>query len=273
MKMFGIYGSIRFSLLLSGFVIVLVPFTSFIQGGDIALAMFDGERTPYRDATWTKLIFLAIILGFHRIFFSTASASVVVGLNRSIAPHHRAVVNQLNKIGGNIAKTFGPVLSGSMIASSFLLFGSDIQRFASVLAFSVLSVISISVSVLSMQLLGDCNLIESWNRLEKKKKQQLHHYDAEIVHTIDVALYIWFVSWLVRIVIACVHKYSFTRGTGAVRGMNQMLCHAFTTTNMTAMWIGRSYHRNRQYFFRCIIFVANRTFGCAFACSDCLTIV
>ena len=161
MKMFGIYGSIRFSLLLSGFVIVLVPFTSFIQGGDIALAMFDGERTPYRDATWTKLIFLAIILGFHRIFFSTALASVVVGLNRSIAPHHRAVVNQLNKIGGNIAKTVGPILSGSMVASSFLLFGSDIQRFASVLAFSVLSVISISVSVLSMQLLGDCNLIES----------------------------------------------------------------------------------------------------------------
>ena len=161
MKVFRFYGSIRIPLLLSGFVIALVPFTSFIQGGDIAVVMSDGERTPYRDATWTKLIFLAIILGFHRIFFSTASASVVVGLNRSIAPHHRAAMNQLNKIGGNIAKTIGPVLSGSMIASSFLLFGSDIQRFGSVLAFLVLSVISISASVLSVQLLGGIFLIES----------------------------------------------------------------------------------------------------------------
>ena len=91
-----------------------------------------------QSLTWSAFLFLAVLLGFIRIFGLVFFSSITIATNRTVAAEHRGTMNGLSMLGGSIAKGLGPIAAGMFTTAAL----SKSPRMGSVLVFGTIGVCS-----------------------------------------------------------------------------------------------------------------------------------
>ena len=108
---FGLYGSIRFSSVIMGPMVALVPISLWLrQRPDIGDSHF---------LSFPVLLFLGVLVALSKIFGLVFSSSLAVALNRTALPTHRGTVNGLASCGVGVTKALSPTFTGALVAFSF----------------------------------------------------------------------------------------------------------------------------------------------------------
>ncbi len=130
---FGLHNSIWMGALLSAPLVVLVPVSMLLNRHPN-----ETTTTNPQSLTWSAFLFLAVLLGFIRIFGLVFFSSITIATNRTVAAKHRGTMNGLSMLGGSIAKGLGPIAAG-MFSTAAL---SKSPKLGSLLVFGTIGVCS-----------------------------------------------------------------------------------------------------------------------------------
>lgn len=139
---YGLYGSIKIGLALLVPLILLIPFSRFVQGG----IGTEGE------AAWLTFLYLSLLMAAVRICGLVAFSSITVTTNRTVPASHRGTMNGLSMLGGSASKGIGPVFAGCLVSFCFssLVFSARVGAFV---IFTTVSMFACIVAIPSITIL------------------------------------------------------------------------------------------------------------------------
>ena len=103
----GVYGTLRVTSLAFP-IVALCPVSLWLNR----------DQPGYDNLSWETFSYLSILFAAYRVMAIAFFTTLMVAMNRSVAPSHRGTMNGLATLGGSITKGIGPTFTGLLVAFS-----------------------------------------------------------------------------------------------------------------------------------------------------------
>ena len=139
---YGLHQSILIGASLSAPLAALVPVSLLLN--------HNSDSQQPSSLTWPAFTYLALLLGFIRIFGLVFFASITIATNRTVSAQHRGSMNGLSMLGGSISKGLGPIVAGLLTTRSM----SSNPKLGSLIVFGTIGLCSAGTVWIAWYLLG-----------------------------------------------------------------------------------------------------------------------
>uniref|UniRef100_A0A7S2YM00 Major facilitator superfamily (MFS) profile domain-containing protein n=1 Tax=Entomoneis paludosa TaxID=265537 RepID=A0A7S2YM00_9STRA len=99
----------------------MVPLVLWVNDKGAVADSIEGvslSQPGYRSLTWAALFYLAALVAIYRLMFSVSVASLMLAMNRTVIPSHRATMNGVATLLVSLARSVGPGIAGFLVAFS-----------------------------------------------------------------------------------------------------------------------------------------------------------